>query len=288
MKLILGDKTNAFLNMIYEHLLKSTKGQVIWLDGHNIVNELAFDDEINEDKTIVRWRYNGVDILPEDTTGVLNMLNYIDQSLFNEFIEEDREYVQEEFTSYFMFALNEFRNVLNPPWGGSLSGFCQSLPYQWTIVSRYKPEIQVPRAFFGPPKKVPDDLILGYNTIVSDNSYNGMYWKVGLTHTLAREDHYLWYQRPPGDPFVVTVLDEYMWVQPFGDNNQISRTPEAVSKLCHALMEHFHLRLAVILFFYDERTNLYTFGSISPNVDAMHLHSSSIPEFLERISTTLE
>ncbi|NIE94706.1 hypothetical protein F3J09_29150 [Bacillus sp. Ab-1751] len=288
MKLILGDKTNELLHMIYEYLSKSNRDQVIWLDGKDIVYELKVDDAIATDKTIVKWSYRGIDISPESTTGVLNMLNYLDQSLFNEFTEEDREYVQDEFNCYLLFALNEFGNVLNPPWGGSLSGFCQSLPYQWNLVKRYTQDIQVPLAFFGPLKQVPDDLFLGYNTVVSGNSFNAMYWKIGLPQTLERDNHYLWYERPRGNPFVVTVLDNHMWVQPLDDTIQGSLTIGEVADLCHSLMDHFHLRLAMILFFFDERANQYTFGSIYPNIDIRHLPSSNVSEFLEIISATLE
>ena len=287
MNLILGDKTNELLNMIYEYLSKSNKEQVIWLDGQDIVNELKVNDEINADKTTVKWCYRGVDISPESTAGVLNLLGYLDRSLFNEFTEEDQEYVQAEFTSYLLFALNQFENVLNPPWGTTLSGFCQSLPYQWTLVQQYTQDIHVPQAFFGSMKHVPKDLIIGDNTIVSNNPFNGMYWKIGLPQTLSHDDHYLWYHRPHGNPFVITVLDHHMWTQPLGNSNQYFQVPKEVSDLCYALMEHFHLRLAELLFFFDERAKLYTFGSIRPNVDVRYIPDSSIPEFLKLISTTL-
>ncbi|MDZ5608642.1 hypothetical protein U2I54_16560 [Bacillus pseudomycoides] len=288
MKLILGDKTNELLRMIHAYLLKEDKEQVIWLEGQDIVNELVVNDEISADKTTIRWCYRGVDISPECTTGVLNMLSYLDLSLFNAFIEEDRKYAQAEFTSYLLFSLRQFGNVLNPTWGETLSGYCQSLPYQWTFVRKHTEDIQVPHAFYGPLKHVPDDLLLGYNTIVSNNSFNGLYWKTGLPETLARNDYYLWYQRPPGNPFVVTVLDDHMWVQPLDNSIYGSRVTDEVGHLCHVLMKHFHLRLAEILFFFDEGTNLYTFGSIRPNVDVKHIPSSNIPEFLELISASLE
>ncbi|WP_416808888.1 hypothetical protein [Bacillus thuringiensis] len=287
MNLILGDKTNELLNMIYEYLSKSNKGQVIWLDGQDIINDLKVNDKINADKTTVKWHYRGIDISPENTTGVLNLLGYLDQSLFYEFTEEDQEYAQAEFTSYLLFALNQFENVLNPPWGSTLSGFCQSLPYQWTLVQHYTQDIQVPRAFFGPMKYVPNDLILGYNTIVSNNPFNGMHWKKGLPQTLSHDDHYLWYHRPRGNPFIVTALDNHMWIQPLGNTLENSHALEEVNNLCYTLMEHFHLRLAEILFFFDERTKQYTFGSIRPNVDVRYIPSSSIPEFLQLISAIL-
>ncbi|AUS25929.1 hypothetical protein MMB75_09380 [Paenibacillus sp. P2(2022)] len=287
MNLILGDKTNELLNMIYEYLSKSNKGQVIWLDGQDIVNELKVNDEINADKTTVKWCYRGMDISPESTTGVLNLLGFLDRSLFNEFTEEDQEYAQAEFTSYLLFALNQFKNVLNPSWGATLSGFCQSLPYQWAFVQQYTQDIQVPRAFFGSMKHVPNDLILGYNTIASDNPFNVLYWKIGVPQTLSHDDHYLWYHRPRGNPFVVTVLDNHMWIQPLHNAIQYSQALEEVSDLCYALMEHFHLRLGEILFFYDEKDKLYIFGSIRPNIDVRYIPSSSIPEFLQLISATL-
>ncbi|MGH1143105.1 hypothetical protein [Bacillus pseudomycoides] len=287
MKLILGDKTNETLRLIHSSLTNSNSEQILWLEAQDIINELVIHDSINEKGVTVRWRFRETEISPECTTGVLNFLFYFEEFLFNDFVKRDREYALEEFYSYFMFALNQFTNVINPPWGASMSGYCHSLPYQWKFVEQNNRNIKVPRSFFGLMKDVPDDLILGYNTIVSDNAFDGRYWKTGLSQNLVIDDPYLFYQRPRGTPFVVTALDNQMWVQSLVQPICSTQALKRVSFLCHTLMEHFHLRFAEILFFFDEQANIYTFGSITPYIDVRKIPSANISEFIEVVSNTL-
>ncbi|WP_019422188.1 hypothetical protein [Paenibacillus sp. OSY-SE] len=290
MKLLIGDKSNELLNVVYEFLSTSNKGEVIWLDGHDIINELVVDDEIasNQSQVKVNWWYRGIHITPERTTGVLNQLGCFDPSLFHEFAESDREFAQSEFNSYLLFALNEFRNVLNPAWGSALSGYCQSLPYQWAWVQRHAWQIRVPGACFSTYKHVPNDFRFGSNIIVSNNPFNVMNWKIGFPTSIATDEHYLWYERPRGKPFVITAIDNNKWIQPLGGSMNCSRALEDVNQLCHALMEHFHIRLAEILFFYDEYANQYTFGSIRPYIEAGHIPGDRTSEFLKLISAALD
>ena len=287
MKLILGDKTNETLRLINNYLKNSNSKQVVWLEAQDIINELVIHDSINEKGVTVRWSYREIEISPAYTTGVLNFLSYPNASLFNDFVERDREYAIAEFNSYLLFALNQFTNVLNPPWGASMSGNCHSLPYQWKFVEQNDRNIKVPRAFLGLMKDVPDDLILGYNTIVSDNAFDGRYWKTELSQNLVSNDHYLFYKRPRGTPFVVTALDNQMWVQSLAQPISSTQALEKVRFLCRTLMEHFHLRLAEILFFFDEQANLYTFGSINPYIDVRKIPSANMTDFFEAVSNTL-
>ncbi|WP_044642342.1 hypothetical protein [Risungbinella massiliensis] len=287
MKLILGDKFNETLQLIHDYLMESNNEQVVWLEWKDIINELVINDSINENGVTVRWRYRETEISLECITGVLNFLSYPEISLFNDFIERDREYALDEFHSYLVFALNQFTNVINPPWGASISGYCHSLPYQWKFVEQNGGNIKVPRAFFGLMKDVPDDLILGYNTIVSDNAFDGRYWKTGLSQDSVGDDHYLFYQRPRGNPFLVTVIGNHMWVQSLAQPICSTQALEKVSHLCQILMEHSHLQFAEILFFFDEQDNQYTFGSIHPFMDVKKIPSDKISDFLEAVSDTL-
>lgn len=287
MKLILGEKTNETLRSIYDYLKNSKNEQVVWLEEQDIINELVIQDSISENGTAVRWRYQEIEISPEHTTGVLNYLSISDKSLFNNFIEEDREYVLTEFNSYLAFALNEFNNVLNPPWGESLTGYCHSLPYQWKFVEQSDTNIKVPISYFSQYKDVPNYLLTGFNTIVSDNAYDGRHWVTGIPKKLANDEHYLFYQRPRGIPFVVTALDNHMWSQSLSQPISTTQSMEEVAPMCLNLMDHFHLRMAEILFFFDAPSNVYTFGSINPYMDINKIPSNNRNEWLEVTSTIL-
>lgn len=287
MKLILGDKTDETLRLIHNYLTDCNNEQILWLEAQDIINELIINDSINEKGVTVRWCYRETEIKPQCTTGVLNFLSYPDESLFDDFVEADREYALGEFCSYLQFALSQFTNVMNPPWGASISGYCQSLPYQWKFVEQNDESIKVPRAFFGLIKDVPDDLLLGYNTIVSDNAFDARYWKTGLSQNLGSNNHYLFYQRPRGNPFIVTAADNKMWIQSLAQPICSTQVLEKVSPLCRTLMGHFHLRMAEILVFFDEKTNLYTFGSINPYIDIRRIPSANHSDFLEAISNML-
>ncbi|MBA4535530.1 hypothetical protein [Brevibacillus halotolerans] len=290
MKLILGDKTNETLRLIHNNLTNNNNEQVVWLEAQDIINELFIHDFINEKGVTLRWLYRETEISPEYTTGVLNFLFdtfNIEESFLKDFVERDREYASKEFYSYLIFALNQFTNVINPPWGGSMSGYCHSLLYQWRFVKQIDRNIKVPRSFFGLIKDAPDDLILGYNTIVSDDAFDGRYWKTGVSQNLLNDNHYLFYRRPRGNPFVITILDNKMWVQSLAQPICSTQVLKKVSFLCHTLMEHFHLRFAEILFFFDEQANLYTFGSIIPYMDVRKIPRANISEFIEAVCNTL-
>ncbi|MFJ7941552.1 hypothetical protein ACIQYG_24185 [Peribacillus sp. NPDC096622] len=290
MKLLIGDKTNNTLRLIYDYLLNNTSEQTIWLEGRDIVNEVIIHDQIAVDTQGVRmkWNYQGTEITPDCISGVINLLSYLPLSLFDQFVKEDQEYAREEFTSYLLFSLNQFKNVINPPWGGSLSGYCHSLPYQWMLTQKITEGIQVPKSFFGFTKDAPVDLYLGLNSIVSDNAFNSHFWKTGLPKSIVQDNYYLFYQRPPGTPFVIIILDNNIWIHPLGQDINHSNAIEELREGCQILMKHYHLRLAEILFFYDEHTNSFTFGSINPSVDVRHLSRQNTPDFLKSISIILE
>lgn len=288
MKLLIGDKSNELLKVVCDFLSTQNKESVIWLDGHDIVNELVVDDVITGDHSQVNWWYKGIHITPERTTGVLNQLGHLAPSLFHEFAESDRFFAQAEFNAYLLFALNEFRNVLNPAWGSALSGYCQSLPYQWALVQRHAHKIRVPRACYSTYEHVPNDFRFSSSIIVSDNPFDTMNWKIGLSSPLAPDEHYLWYERPRGKPFLITAIDGYKWILPLDGNMNCLRALDNVSELCRMLMEFFHIRLAEILFFYDDCANQYTFGSIRPYIEPCHIPGGKTLEFLEHISAALD
>ncbi|MGR5997807.1 hypothetical protein ACT7DF_23020 [Bacillus cereus] len=279
MKLILGDKTNETLRLIYKYLTNNKNEHVVWLDAQDIKNELVIHDSITEKGVTVRWSYRDKEISPECTSVIINYLVYPGVSLFNDFAEADSEYAFCEFYSYLVFAIGQFKNVLNPPWGGSLSGYCHSLPYQWKYVEQNHRNIKIPLAFFGLIKDAPNALISGYNIIASDNPLDGRYWKTGISKKLVSDDYYLFYQRPRGTPFVVTALDNKMWVKSLAEPICLTQHLEKVSFLCHSLMNHFHIRLAEILFFFDEHANIYTFGSISPSIEFKNIPKGNISDF---------
>ena len=270
MLLILGDKSNSTLKAFREY--SASRGvSSTWLDESDIVDSLEVDDSIDSFGNVkIRWRVGSVEMTPRDVCGVLNFLDYFPGSLFAETHPDDRDYARTEFLAYLTFALQQFPNVVNQAWGGSLSGYCQSLPFQWHLVTNFGGQ-RVPRHFFGPRAVAPVQLLSNPNLVCSNEISNGRHWKAFHSPGRPLPDPVLLYERPRGIAIIVTVLDRHLLIKTLGDRIHQDPPMTSVAPLIYALCDRFHIRLAEVLFFYDQTSESLTFGSIQPGANIAHM-----------------
>ncbi len=266
MILILGSRSNSTLAE-FEKFLEERELANLFVTHDDIVTSLEINDSIGRLGALsIKWKLKNNNIDGLDIRGALNYLDYLPARLFEDFIVEDREYVRSEFNAYLLFALGNMRNVVNRPWGGGLSGFCQSLIFQWESISKYE-GLATPKYFLGYERDLPDSIKKSVNIVRSENPFDGYNWNTNRTHGKSESRHYLFYIRPSGTPIICSICKDKIWY-----NRQDSLIVDNLNKMVLIeLMSKMKLDLATVLLFSDHKTGRITFGSISPLINASNL-----------------
>jgi hypothetical protein len=289
MILLLGEDGHPTLVAV-EQYLRERECETLRAQAADLVDELTVDDVITQNRTCLRWELHGVTITNDTVQGVLNLLEYLDDGLFASFHERDRVYVQAEYHAYLAFALAEFRNVINPPWAGSLSGTYPSLPMQWVVVPELPESPPVPQAFFGRIADAPEVFRRSPNTVVSEDVYSGTYWHTGWPDDLETDDYRLLYIRPPGRPIVVSMVDEDLWATDVTSGERAGVDVRSLAPWLTSLCEAFRLRVCECLIFADSRTGVVTYGSVRPTLNVLNIapeqRASCVAVLSRRLSGT--
>ena len=287
MILCLADKRNVTIRAISSHL-QALGQDILWLDTADFIQNVVVSDKIIDGLAEVTWTIYDRVVSPQTTSGVLNFLYHVPLSVCEEFGDNDRDYVRHEWEAYLRFAINQYSNVINPPWGGSLSGFCQSLPYQWMFIKKSSQDILVPEWTFSPLNRLSDYARHNCNLIISENIYDGKHWITKHDTSNLEDKWFLFYQRPQGIPQIVTALDEHLWIEPLGGSREKTKFNEqSIREICRLCMNHYQLRLAHFLFFFDPYQNTITFGSCGAGVQIGNLPPTEREQFVEIIGRKL-
>ena len=274
--LLLGESGDPVLQRVADRL----GTDVVWVTPEDLVYRIVIDDEIDRGGSCtIRWLLPGMSepITNSSVVGVLNRIGELSPSLFESIQPDDREYALAEFTAYLHFALSCFTNVINPAWVGTTSGYCQSLPYQWSVASIHK--LTVPKFYFGQKDRAPESFLRSHRFIFSENPLNPLWWTTIRDSHLASVSprHGLCYLRPVGDALVAIVIDEDVYT-----TDLLSRRPTNISgTVSDSLVEiarHFHLRYGSALLFRNRDGDI-TFGSMIADVDI----GQHAPEYAEQM-----
>jgi|688.fasta_scaffold164293_2 hypothetical protein len=280
--LLLGNQNSQTLLEIFAYLNKTKSEDILWFSNKDIVNKLVVDDAIDPNgKTRLSWEIDGYHLSTTNVLGIINNLDYLEDVLFEDFQEEDRKYAQSEYNAYLLFSLSQFKNILNPPWGGNLSGSCHSLPYQWLLVRQLNSNIKIPIHYFGFPNNVSAQLTSNLNTVISKNIFDTRHWLTDEVDLSNIDYPVLFYERPTGTPVLISVLDDIYWAKDLYSDAHVQINKDEWSLVLN-LMNFFHLRMASILIFYSK--DKITFGSIEPGIDINLLPQSQNESFLVNIS----
>jgi hypothetical protein len=274
--LLLGEKRQPLLGLVEKVAL--AKGlSILWLEPHALVNHLAIKDVISQDGQIsIRWQCDDFEITPQSVSGIVNYLNFFGDSIMETFQENDRDYVLREINSYFAFAINQFSNVVNRPTVGSISGFSQSLPWQWELGRRLNVEnILAPSAYYGSMYRVPPKLRISPNTVISKSLYEPRLWLRTCGWPPITENVFC-YERPEGEVLIATIFDDHLWL----DGECSQKAVPRLKTFCTQMMESFNLRLGQFLFFNDQTSDNFTFGSLASNIDLAHVDKNELANAL--------
>jgi hypothetical protein len=97
--------------------------RVVWLTPSLLIKRLRVDDVIRADGSVtVKWNAHPYYLNSNSVTGTFNCLGTAPFHDLLHHAPEAQQYALQELTSYFAFALSRFRNVINEPAAGGLSG----------------------------------------------------------------------------------------------------------------------------------------------------------------------
>jgi len=258
-----------------------------FISARRIVDDMRVSDAISSEQgTTVAWDLGDLRVCSRRVRGVLNYLGAIPASLMVTYDSEDREYVHAELTSYLGFALSQFRNVINEPSRGCISGASDSLPYQWEFVIGAQVAVGVP-SFEISVEPRPTA-----NEIVTADFYDYTNWDPASRSCSSPEEDavLLKYERPRGTPVLCWFVDDALqhldatsglpW-----NGARSSRPVTAMSDLVRKLREHLSLRMGQAIFFVEERE--ITFGSIMPFVTLEAGGAAAQGEFVDALMDAL-
>ncbi|MFK7825125.1 MAG: hypothetical protein AB8G05_13300 [Oligoflexales bacterium] len=268
MILLIGNENCPYIKKIHRRILDYHKSDCIWLTPFNLINDILIDDSIDASTGIsIRWQYKGRVITPVNVELVINNVSYLPSDFFQDFVKEDRSYAEAEFVSYFLFALSQFKNILNKPHGGSLSGWTKSLPAQWIYVSNKFPGVDTPTWALSSGKNLPQWVIdeNNNNLIANENLFNLRYWRVrDKPLQWVQDKDMLYYNRPAGVPIVINGVEENIFVDidsPISSSELQDLLP---INFLRDMATNYGLSLYHAVFFFDRDKNNLTFGSILP------------------------
>lgn len=258
----------------------------LWITPTRLLRDLFVADSILSNGTVdVRWTLDSFSVDRGSILGVFNYLGSLSLESLTHIVDEDRQYVCAELTSYLGFALSQFRNVINRPSCGSLSGSTESLPYQWRCLSLLAPDVATPWYEMSCERRTAPHLI---QTI---DFFDYANWIPGpIDSGLDSDTLVLRYERPPGIPVVCWFIDDaLMYVHALtGRPWKPTRRHLHARRMAHVtrrLATRFDLRLGQALYFINR--DRLTFASIMPFVSYDLANERVRAAFTERLYETL-
>ena len=262
MILLLSQEDNPILRLIERHA-RAKDYNFLYINSKDLVHRLLVDDRVTDNGDVaLKWQIGEQAFTHQDVSGVLNLLEQVDYTEFQNF-GDDSLFLWRELNAYLAFALNHFPNVINKPMGDELSGATRSLCFQWELVKQRFPSLSIPKWFFGSGCKLSRVFSIHWQTIISNNPFKEVCWsRVGITK-LDPEKPYLHYELPQGQSVWIIVLDENIWACP-SNYPLSSKVLKTIEQVALSLCRYFKLRWAKVLFFYQSEEEHLTFGSIQP------------------------
>jgi len=245
------------------------------LPFERIAKRGEIDDSLSAGGVQIHWELDAGDrrrvISPRNVRGVF-CYGDAPRHFRKDVVDEDIDYVHREFVAYFGFALSQFPNVINQPFAGGLTGYTDTLPYQWNLLANTDLDgLKVPK-YDIVTRITPRD-----GVIYSTNFRSYTEWEsasLAAAHATRNRPIYLRYERPAGDPCLVWFVDSALIAIDLATGGQASLNSHErrrADDLIDLFSSFFNLRLGQILLFRDgpPRHDL-TFGSIAPWLSFMH------------------
>lgn len=217
-----------------------------------LLTEMNIYDELYDHDSIIRW-YKGNELFFSNKTHhLLNRVSFIPSVLFEEFIEQDRDYAKREFEAYLGYSFNSFYGMGNK----TPNGICEqllSLPQQWKLAVTH--DIETPEYYWGLQSQNPLS-----GRLVYSNIYDYLSWK--SKDYQPSNNHIFCFKRPAGMPVFVTCIGRQCFI---GERAGLSKTDEEhLINFSIQINNTLNYFISELLFFVDE--NKITFGCINTEI----------------------
>lgn len=120
--------TNEFVSFLDAN---SKKKPYVAITLQELINDVKIVDKLYDRKNTCNWNLRGETINYDKVSGFLNRIKWVDISLFDDYVEEDRAYVQSEWWAYLVYRVNNTKNAMNPYTGEMLSAQFFQFPFQF-------------------------------------------------------------------------------------------------------------------------------------------------------------
>lgn len=231
------------------------KFNMIKLSLEFLLKETIIIDEFNENEVKIDWTLShGSKISNSKDFYLINRILSIPDTLFHDFVEEDRNYSLSEFRAYLAFAIEAFPCCFSKPGAFGLAGNRYSLPRQWEKVRQSQLFVKVPRYYLGDMQYC----ALGEEIVYSE-PFNFYYWK---PNTEVRHEASFAFERPKGNPIIVCVIGDEIEVFPYYSNESLFvQDAKVIKELSKNIAKLFSYPISESLFFLDN--NEVNFGMIT-------------------------
>jgi hypothetical protein len=114
--------------------LKEKSAEYISLTTNDLIQHIRIIDNLNDntDRNCT-WTHQAQNIHFSEVEDIYNVINGIDIHLFDDYIAEDRLYVQNEWLAYITYWSNSVKNCMNPITTHILSGTIYQFPFMFKI-----------------------------------------------------------------------------------------------------------------------------------------------------------
>lgn len=113
--------------------LNAMKAQYISLTLTDLIQDVSIIDKLENTHNECVWKYKENIINFSEITGLLNCVRYINIEHFNDYIEEDQLYVQNEWWAYFVYRINSTKNCINKITSEVMSGVIYQFPFIFSV-----------------------------------------------------------------------------------------------------------------------------------------------------------
>jgi hypothetical protein len=125
----------------YQKYLATNKISHFSLGIEELINKVEIIETIAPNISKCIWKDDKTEIDFSKISGIYHQIFNLDNKLFDNFVEEDREYARTEWFAYLFYRLSEYTNTINPITTEYISGAVFQFPYYFSIAQKHGLEV---------------------------------------------------------------------------------------------------------------------------------------------------
>lgn len=229
----------------------------------NIIDDVIIKDEIGNNLKKCIWLFKKQKVDFSTITGLYNRIAFIGMDKFNDFIEEDRSYVQSEWWAYLIFRINDSNNPCNKITNEMISGLLYQFPFLYKEAQNIG--FTVPKYHISTCYSSISQIFENNGRFIARNNlYNSNDFR--LSQSLDKDSMAL-IEHVEGRPIFIHIIGEQLWgTVDIGINKKIFQGGDTIKYQSIALIKKLGLSIAELIFKLTDEGNLVLYNvSAFPN-----------------------